>query len=469
LPAAPSTRAIGRFVDGFFFAPRGDKDCGLCFLGGYVLGGLAAFMAVKRLRAVSGASAEDDHTSIAPDDAWRATLGDATRAMLDADWRVFLGQPAAGVDVIDSARGAYLFERDGREILDFDGAGSGPLGHGHPRAVAAAVEQIETLGFAPPGYANPPSIALAQRLAGLAPDHFDRVLLVSSDARATAAALALARNATGRSRVLAIGAAMQRADALAGGVEHVPPFHWVAALRNGDGDGFGPLADLIESILSRARDFAAVLAEPLDWTTVTPAPAGFWQRVKAACERTGTVLVFDETPSAVGRTGTMFHAEQTGVAPDILVVGKGLGAGVVPVAAVIARDLGAGRPTLAIEQEKNPVGAAVALATLEVIAEDDLIERARGLGHRSLDHLRDIAARFPIFREARGAGLALALELADPRAADRAQRMLFGCLDRGLALRIGGGHTLTLSPPLTIAVPEIERAFQIIEDAAAGC
>jgi 4-aminobutyrate aminotransferase len=427
-------------------------------------------MAVKKLRAVSGGkSAEDDRSPPTPRDVWQAGLGDSTRAMLDADRRASLAETPDRLDVIERAHGALLVDRDGREILDFDGAGTHSVGYGHPRVIAAVTEQIEALSFSPPGYTNPPAIALAQRLAELAPGDLSGVLLSPSNTSAIASAIALARASIGRHRILTIGDVVGREGLLISGVEHAPPLDRAARSLGDDGRGFERLAELIDVTLGRAGDFAAVLAEPMDWAMVVPPPAEFWSAVKASCERTGTLLIFDETQSAIGRTGTMFYCEQAGAVPDILVVGTGLGGGVVPVAAVIARDLPATPAVNALAQSKNPVAAAAALATLEVIAEDDLLERARGLGHRSLDHLKDIAARFPIFREARGVGLTLGLELADPGADDRAQRMLYACLERGLSFRIGGGRVIALTPPLTISVPEIERTFEIIEAAAADC
>src|SRR3954470_2694011 len=179
-------------------------------------------MALNRLRAVSGGSAEGDPTLSGPDASWRASLGDATRAMLEADRRAFLGHTELRLDVIQRAYGATLVDRDGREILDFDGGGGHALGHAHPRIVAAVVEQLHALAVAPPGFTNPPAIAIAQRLADLAPDGLKRVLLASSDAMAIANAIRLARTATARTKVLAVGETLNRIGPVAAGVEHAP-------------------------------------------------------------------------------------------------------------------------------------------------------------------------------------------------------------------------------------------------------
>ncbi len=426
-------------------------------------------MAIPKLRAVpGGTTAEIDDTPLTPRETWRSSLGDSTLAMLDADARASLPNAHADIDVIEHAYGATLVDRDGRDLLDFDGGGAHPIGYAHPRVTAAVIEQIEALACTPPGYTNPPAIALAQRLAELAPGGLSRVHLASSNAGALGAAIAVARATTKRQKLLAISRSVEREGLPPHGTESVPGLER-AGRYGDDGRGFERLADLIDAILSRAEDFAAIIAEPMDWASVVPPPPEFWRAVRASCDRTGTLLIFDETQSSLGSTGTLFYCEQCGAPPDMLLVGTGLGGGLVPVSAVIARDLPGGAAAASLPQEKNPVAAAAALATLEVIAHEDLLERARGLGHRGLDHLKEIAARFPIFREARGVGLTLGLELAGAKPEERAQRMLYACLQRGLNFRIGAGRVISLTPPLTITVPEIERTFRIIEAAAADC
>jgi len=403
----------------------------------------------------------------ASDDLWRAILGDSTRAMLEADERAFLGGASERLDVVDRAHGATLFDRDGREILDFDGEGVHAIGYTHPRVVAAVKRQIETLSSSPAGYTNPPAIAIAQRLAELAPGNLDRVLLTSSDTAAIGAALHLARASTGRHKILAIGEARHRLGAHPAGIEHLPPFDRIGASLGENDRGYERFPDMIDTVLSSSGDFAAVIAEPMAWATVTAPPPDFWRRVRASCDQNGTMLVFDETPSAVGRSGTLFYAEQAGATPDLLAVGQGLGGGVVPVAAVIACEFPLPAAIGNLANDKNPLGAVAALATLEAIVEDDLLERARGLGHRGLDHLKEIAARFPVFKEARGVGLAMALEIAGPPDEERSERIRYGCLERGLNVAIGDRRVIRLTPPLTIEVPEIERALRILEEVAA--
>ena len=314
------------------------------------------------------------------------------------------------------------------------------------------------------------------------------MLLAPSGAAAIGMALKLARLATGRHKTLSMwdsfhganldaisvgGEALFRRDIgpLLPGSEHVPPLDLAERFFGGGGRAFERLADYIDYVLGGEGDVAAVVAEPMRWTTVVAPPADFWPRVRASCDRHGTLLVFDEIPSCLGRTGTMFACQQFGAVPDILVIGKGLGGGIMPMAAIVARaDLDIA-PEAALghyTHEKSPVGAAAALATLDVIEEERLTDRARELGGTGLDRLRDMVARHATLHEARGLGLYFGVEIAgeDKAEADRrAEAILYACLERGLSFKIGGGNVVTLCPPLTIELAQLDRAFAILETA----
>ena len=142
-------------------------------------------------------------------------------------------------------------------------------------------------------------------------------------------------------------------------------------------------ADAIEQLFGEHRDIGAVIAEPMRCTTVERPPAQYWQRVRELCDAHGALLVFDEIPLALGRTGRMFCCEHFDVAPDVLVIGKGLGGGLLPMAAIIARrdlDVAADRALGHYTHEKSPLGAAAALATIDVIEQENLLDHALTLG-----------------------------------------------------------------------------------------
>ena len=406
-------------------------------------------------------------------------VGPETRALLDRDAALFLHQALSSpcLNVVERAEGIWLIDAEGRRFMDFHGNSAHQVGYGHPRVVAAIAAQMDSLPFSPRRYANRTAIALAERLGRLAPGGLTKVLFAPGGTSGIGMALKLARAATGRHKTVSMwdafhgasldaisvgGEAIFRRDAgpLLPGTEHVPPPALAARFFGTDGRAHERLADYIDYVLEIQGDVGAVIAEPVRWTTIEAPPRGFWPRVRASCDRHGALLIFDEIPSGLGRTGTMFACEQSGCVPDMLVLGKGLGGGIVPMAALLARadlDVAADRALGHYTHEKSPVGCAAALATLDVIEEDGLLPRSRELGARALARLTAIT--HPAIRGVRGMGLSLAMDVADETTADR---LLYACLERGLSFKVGGGTVLTLCPPLTIAEGELDDAIDIL-------
>src|SRR5262249_34291103 len=170
-------------------------------------------------------------------------------------------------------------------------------------------------------------------------------------------------------------------------------------------------------VLEREGDVAAVVAEPIRSTVYVP-PPGFWAEVRAACDAHGALLVFDEVPNGLGKTGRLFAFEHFDVVPDIVVLGKALGGGILPLAAVIARedldvagDLSIGHYT----HQHTPLLARAGLTTLDILTDEGLGERAARLGAWALERLRAIGRRHPCVGDVRGLGLRLAVELVEDR------------------------------------------------------
>ena len=422
--------------------------------------------------------------------AWRGKLNEEAKRLLDEDERYFLHQSLSTpcLDVIERSDGAVLTDVEGREILDFHGNSLHQLGYGHPRVVAAIKAELDRLPFCPRRYTNRTAIDLARKLVELTPPPLEKVLFAPSGAAAIGMALKLARYATGRHKILSMWDSFHGANLdtisvggeaifrqglgpMMPGSEHLPPLHLAERFFGRDGKAFERFADYIDYVLEVQGDVAAVLAEPIRWTTVEKPPVEFWQRVRESCTRHGALLIFDEIPSCLARTGTMFAFEQLGAVPDILAIGKGFGGGIMPMAAIIA----AGRldcvPEAALghyTHEKSPVGCAAALATLETIVEDKLVERARELGRRGLDRLSAMKERHGVIRAVRGMGAYFGVEIAGETPAEanaRADRVMYACLESGLSFKLGGGNVVTLCPPLTIPDTQFERALDILEHA----
>jgi len=425
--------------------------------------------------------------------AWRAGLDQETHALLDRDADIFLHQALSTpcLDALSGAEGPWLITLDGRRILDFHGNSVHQLGHGHPEVIAALRAQMEALPFCPRRFTCEVAVELAETLVRLAPSPLGKVLFAPSGSAAIGMALKLARYATGRHKTVSMWEAFHGANLdaisvggegifrtgvgpLLPGTEHVPPPGLAHRFFGDDGRAADRLADYIDYILGIEGDVAAVIAEPVRWTTVEPPPPGFWAKVRASCDRHGTLLVFDEIPSAMGRCGSFYVHEQMGCVPDIVVLGKGLGGGMFPQAALIARrdlDVAPGAALGHYTHEKSPLGSAAALATIRVIERDGLIDRARALGEEGMIRLGRIKARHPQVGAIRSIGAFFGMTLVGGDGLpdkDMADRILYEALGRGLSFKIGGGNVVTLCPPLTIDQAAFGEAFDILDAAVAA-
>jgi 4-aminobutyrate aminotransferase len=413
-----------------------------------------------------------------------------TRDWLEADAAYFVHQSLSTpcIDVLARCQGAYLETLQGKRFLDFHGNSVHQVGFGHPKVIEAVRRQMETLPFCPRRFTNVPAIELAKKLALLAPGDLGKVLFAPGGTSAIGMALKLARMATGRFKTVSMWDAFHGAslDAvsiggeslfrrgvgpLLPGTEHVPPpdpRHCPFACGN---TCTARCADYVEYVLEKEGDVAAVIAETVRSTPYIP-PPDYWTKIRKACDRHGALLILDEIPNCLGRTGKMFACEHYGMIPDILVIGKGLGGGVFPLAALIARpDLDVA-PDFALghyTHEKNPVGCAAALAAIEVVETEGLCARAAELGVYVLERLAELKARQPAIADVRGIGLLLGVEV-DAGGGDTAalaERALYAALEGGLSFKISMGNILTLTPPLTISRDDLDAAMDILESALA--
>ena len=425
-------------------------------------------------------------------EAWAAAhLDDAARAMLAEDSQVFLHQSLSTpcLNGLQGVEGSHLVDVAGREILDFHGNSVHQVGYGHPKVVEAIQRQLATMPFCPRRYTNQPAIDLAKKLVDLAPGDLNRVLFAPGGTAAIGMALKLARAATGRHKTISMWDAFHGAslDAISiggeaifrrgmgpllPGTEHVPPPDPAGCPFKCGAACTLQCADYIEYVLEKEGDVAAVVAETVRSTPYIP-PKDYWQRVRAACDRHGALLILDEIPTGLGRTGAMFVHEHYDVVPDMVVLGKGLGGGIFPLAALLAREeLNNAMPHGALghyTHEKSPVACAAALATLEVIESEGLLARATEMGAYALQALRGLQAEVPLISDVRGLGLLLGVELRDPetgvRATAAAEQVLYACLSEGLSFKVSMGNVLTLVPPLTISQSEMDQALAILRKA----
>lgn len=408
----------------------------------------------------------------------------------DAEYFIHQSLSTPCLDVLAGVAGTQLETLSGHRLLDFHGNAVHQVGYGHPVVIDAIKRQLDTLPFCPRRYTNLPAIRLAKKLVELAPGDLRKVLFAPGGTSAIGIALKLARAATGKFKTLSMwesfhgssldalsigGEAVFRKGAgpLLPGTEHVPPpdplqSPWPDAP---DPDGWAMRsAEYLEYVLEReAGDIGAVIAETVRWTPYVPPPE-YWKFVRAACDKHGALLILDEIPTCLGRSGKMFVCEHYEIVPDILVIGKGLGGGVVPLAAVIARDDLELAPEGALghyTHEKNPVACAAGLATIKVIEEDGLLAHVDELGRECLEMLNRLQENHPdLISEVRGIGLLFGLILTRPdgsKAVEAAEEVMYRAMERGLSFKLTMGNILTLTPPLTITREEMIRAVEILD------
>lgn len=421
--------------------------------------------------------------------AWtKKNIDEKTSKILAEDERYFLHQSLSTpcLNAISESKGIYLKDMQGRQIMDFHGNSVHQVGYGNTRVVDAIKKQLDEIPFCPRRYTNQVAIDLAKRLTELAPGNLNKLLFTPGGTSAIGMALKLARYKTNRHKTISMwgsfhgasldaisigGDSMFRKDVgpLLPGTEHIPPPTRGKCHFNCVDEEHTGCIDYLKYILEREGDIAAIIAEPMRWASAELPPQNYWKRVREICDQLDVLLIFDEIPSAMGRTGKMFVCEHFDVVPDMLVIGKGLGGSIFPMAALIAReelDILDDRALGHYTHEKSSVGCAAALATIDCLYEDNLIENAVTLGKHAMERFLEMQTRFPLIHEVRGLGLFLGIELRrdNKPANDEADTVLYHSLSRGLSFKVGGGCVLTLCPPMTITLDELNKALDIIEE-----
>lgn len=401
---------------------------------------------------------------------------------------------------VREARGAVLIDVDGHELIDFAGGiGVNNVGNANPKVVAAIREQAEKYIHTCFNVAMyEPYVELAERLNDLSPGSFPKMtLFANSGAEAVENAIKVARYATGRPAVIAFENGFHGRTLLTMTLtSKVKPYKF----------GFGPFApevyrmpfaycyrcpfglkypscrvscaDYLESFFIgnvAPESTAAVIAEPIqgEGGFVTP-PKEYFQKIHSICKKYGIVLIIDEIQSAMGRTGKLFAIEHWDVEPDLVTIAKSL-AGGLPLSALTGRSDLMNKPHvggLGGTFAGNPVACKAALAVLEILIEDKLLDKAVALGEKVRTRLESLQKRNEIIGDVRGKGPMLAIELVKDReskipASDEAKRLVKACFDKGLLLISCGnfGNVIRTLMPLVITDEQLEKGFGILEEA----
>jgi len=408
-------------------------------------------------------------------------------------WAPCLAQDWPNIPV-ERAEGVYLCGPDGRRYLDFlSGFGACNVGHNHPRVVEAAREQMERVVHAPLGVIAPETtLRLAWELGKVTPGGIDMFFFGNSGAEAVEGAIKLARYVTGRRGIVAflgsfhgrtMGAASVTASKVKYRTGHGPflpdvyfarfPYPYRSSAPDPEGCAVEALEDierLFEYVIA-PEDVAAFLLEPVQGEGGYVIPPREWLlALRRIADEHSILLIFDEIQTGFGRTGDWFAAQTFGVEPDILCLAKGIANGFPLGATAARRDLMGrwGPASHGTTFGGNPISCAAALAVLEVIREENLLENAREQGSYMLDVLRDLQARSDIVGDVRGVGLMVAVEFIKPGTdkepnPEAVQRILQRALEDGL-LMYPCGHwtqTIRLIPPLTATREQVEEGLEI--------
>jgi ornithine--oxo-acid transaminase len=370
--------------------------------------------------------------------------------------------------VLARGEGVWLWDVEGRRYLDMMGAYSAVShGHRHPRLVAALTRQLSQLAVVSRAYYSEPLGLMLEELVTIS--GLDAALPMNTGAEAVETAIKAVR----RHAYMRRGIPDERAEIIVahgnfhGRTTTIVGFSSEQSYR----EGFGPFAPgFVEVPFGDARaveaaigaNTAALLIEPIQGEAgVVVPPAGYLEELRAICDRTGIMLVFDEIQSGLGRTGRMFCFQHEDARPDGLLVGKALGGGLLPASAFVARrelmdvfDPGSHGSTFG----GNPLAAAVAYEALRVLVDEGLIERSRTLGAYLLDSLS--ALKHPAIVEVRGKGLWAGLEL-DPQLAP-ARAVVLAMMRRGVLSKETHGSVVRFAPPLIVERQEIDLAVKTV-------
>ncbi len=396
--------------------------------------------------------------------------------------------------VPERAEGIYIYDSDGTRYTDFtSGIGVTNTGHCHPRVVEAVKRQAETMLHGQVNIVVPRStLELAAALNDITPPSINRFFFSNSGAEAIEGAVKLAKHATGRQNVIVFQGSFHGRTAqtmamttaktvyrvgyqpLPGGVVTAPfPYHYYMRMSEDEAVDYclREFDTLLKSVTAPDETAAVVIEPVLGEGGYVPAPDRFIRELKARCEQHGILFIADEVQSGFGRTGKMFAYQHAGIVPDIIVMAKGLGSGL-PISAIAASEVLMSKwrtGTHGGTYGGNGFAAAAAVATVQVMRDENLADNARVMGDRLLRGVRDIQQRCPVIGDVRGRGLMVATEFTsngEPDA-DIAKATLSACIDRKLLLLTCGtfGNVIRWIPPLIVNEAQIDEALATFEDA----
>ncbi len=415
--------------------------------------------------------------------------GPRSRAIFRRDQSLLAAGNSAGslwseLAVVEG-RGAMILDADGNWLLDAcAGTVVMNLGHGHPSVAEALAGQARLLTHFY-DFTTEVRVRFVELLKSTLPESFDAFHLANSGSEAVEAALRTVRSATGRHEVIAFhngyhgrtlgalsltsGAGREGLGPFLPGVVHAVAPDPMETPHQTEAERVEACARHLDRVASQvlAGPPAAVIIEPMQGAGgMIPVPTGFLESLRAFCDRTGALLIFDEILTGGGRTGRLWAYQHSGVVPDILLLGKGIGGGFpLGIVAGPRRVMDAGPGAQPTHNSStfggNPLACAAGLATLSALLDEGLVDNAVHVGDHLIDALQDRLEPRRNVADVRGLGLAIGIEMVTDRASRTPvqggyiRSVLRGLLRRGVAIS-STGHVMRITPPLCLTTPQAE-------------
>ncbi|MEX0107254.1 aspartate aminotransferase family protein [Clostridium butyricum] len=425
---------------------------------------------------------------------WNDNLDENTVDIIGQDERVFLRQSMSTpcMNAVLDVEVCYIIDTRGKRYLDFHGNSVHQVGHKNKYVIEKIKNQLDELPFIPRRYTSDIAIKAADALINKTTSKNFKVLFTPSGSAAVGLALKVARKVTGRHKVISMWESFHGAglDTISVGGEYVfkkdigplmpgaiksIPYNGYRNLINSDDNikvsDF--CLDYLEYIIENEGEIGAILLEPIRATDTHVPPKEYFKRLRKICDENKILLIFDEIPTCLGRSGEFYVHQNFGIEPDILVLGKGLGGGIVPQAAVlvnkrydVAEDISLGHYT----HEKPAIGCAAICAAIEYIDENNLMENCRNLSQFAMSRGKELMNKYNCIGDFRIQGLLISFEFVKDRMTkekdtDISERILYSSLEEGLSFKVSSGNCITWHPPLLISKEELEFAFDIFEKA----
>lgn len=425
---------------------------------------------------------------------WNDNLDENTVDIIGQDERVFLRQSMSTpcMNAVLDVEVCYIIDTRGKRYLDFHGNSVHQVGHKNKYVIEKIKNQLDELPFIPRRYTSDIAIKAADALINKTTSKNFKVLFTPSGSAAVGLALKVARKVTGRHKVISMWESFHGAglDTISVGGEYVfkkdigplmpgaiksIPYNGYRNLINSDDNikvsDF--CLDYLEYIIENEGEIGAILLEPIRATDTHVPPKEYFKRLRKICDENKILLIFDEIPTCLGRSGEFYVHQNFGIEPDILVLGKGLGGGIVPQAAVlvnkrydVAEDISLGHYT----HEKPAIGCAAICAAIEYIDENNLMENCRDLSQFAMSRGKELMNKYNCIGDFRIQGLLISFEFVKDRITkekdtDLSERILYSSLEEGLSFKVSSGNCITWHPPLVISKEELEMAFDIFEKA----